>query len=373
MKNRLKVHKGYQPIAYIGDKLIIARYNKFFIATHDLSEISYLCSLPIPILLKIASRCSFLSRLMRLHFGAAALVDQDKSILIFFRNNLYCVDTNLGIVKKEQVPGLVGKPLHLHVMDMDPYKGHVLLGEYHPNASKKPIKIYRRHANGSWRLAYTFPDKSINHIHGFFEDNDSQKIYILTGDFGHAAAIWRANADFSGFECIASNTQLARACWMTKLDEKIYYASDSPSQNNYLCTLNENKPFEIRALFPILGSSIYNSNSFDEVAVFSTAVEPIPSKKINLGYLFSRRRGAGILTDSVHVYLGSPDKGFMIIFSAKKDFLPFGLFQFGNIRFPIGKNNNSSILHFFCTGVSNFDGSLVSLNLDSIRHPDATI
>jgi hypothetical protein len=68
------------------------------------------------------------------------------------------------------------------------------------------------------------------------------------------------------------------------------------------------------------------------------------------------RRASGILSDNACVYAGTPEQGFDIVYSGKKDLLPFGLFQFGNIRFPSGVSSDATYVHFYCSALHGHDG-----------------
>jgi hypothetical protein len=74
-----------------------------------------------------------------------------------------------------------------------------------------------------------------------------------------------------------------------------------------------------------------------------------------------------MLGDSVCIYAGSLEVGFEIIFSDTKDWLPFGLFQFGNICFPTGVSSDETLLHFYCTALKNSDGTTYALKIDKER------
>ena len=52
------------------------------------------------------------------------------------------------------------------------------------------------------------------------------------------------------------------------------------------------------------------------------------------------------------------------IFSAKKDWLPSGLFQFGNISFPAGDSYDKTFLHFYCMSLKKSDGTTYAIKLN---------
>lgn len=54
------------------------------------------------------------------------------------------------------------------------------------------VRIYKRINAKYWGPIYTFEKEAINHIHNIIPDEKNKCVWILTGDFDNAAAIWRA-------------------------------------------------------------------------------------------------------------------------------------------------------------------------------------
>lgn len=67
--------------------------------------------------------------------------------------------------------------------------------------------------------------------------------------------------------------------------------------------------------------------------LFATSVEP-DSRITGLRYLLTYRLGKGVKNRCTYVFAGNEKDGFHKVLSLKKDGLPMGLFQFGNIQFP---------------------------------------
>ena len=59
-----------------------------------------------------------------------------------------------------------------------------------------------------------------------------------------------------------------------------------------------------------------------------------------------------ILSNMSYIVKGNIEKGFKTIISYEKDFLPFFLFQFGNIKFPLGHNKSKTLFYTACSSKS---------------------
>ena len=92
----------------------------------------------------------------------------------------------------------------------------------------------------------------------------------------------------------------------------------------------------------INGPCIYGT-SINNKYYFSTSVEAI-----NSGNLFQKlirnKKGPGIIKNQSEIVFGDLENGFNTIYENKKDRLPFILFQFGNILFPNGTNNDNKLI-----------------------------
>ncbi len=355
------------PLIYLGDKIILGRLNKIYIADLYLKKIQYVCSVgTLNGIYGLFFRSRLLQRLLRLEIGPATPLHDYGCFLAFYRGRVFHVDIAKRVARPEVVPKLSKKPLQMLLIQSGSQKGSVLLGDYCLNPNYEPVSVYRRDPNGVWDIAFTFQKGEINHVHGIFEDAERNCLFILTGDFDQGACIWDSDLALKEVRPMVRKGQMSRACWILPWKEKLIFATDKQAELNYLCSVESQDIERINQHFPIVGSSIYFSSTHSDPIVFSTAVEPVPSGKITLRMLLSIRRAAGILSDNACVYAGNPEQGFDIIFSGKKDCLPFGLFQFGNIRFPTGISSDNSLVHFYCSALRGHDGVMYAVNLDSV-------
>lgn len=355
---------GYIPLVYLDDRIVLSRLNRLYVADLHFKNIEYVCSIgQLDGIRRFLSRFRLMQRLLRLEMGPATPLQEKGCLLVFYRGQAFRIDIYQRKASREYVPGLSRNPLQMLLIQSGPLEGSVVFGDYHRNANYDPVHVYRRDTSGHWKIAYLFPKGAINHVHGIFEDTGRNCLYLLTGDFDQGACIWVADQTLNDVRPMVREGQMSRACWIVPRKKNLVFATDQQEDFNYLCSVDSHETQRIDRHFPIAGSSIYFSRTHYDPIVFSTAVEPHPSNKLTLRSLLSTRRAAGILSDIACVYAGSPEKGFEIIFSGQKDGLPYGLFQFGNIRFPDGTSSDSQYVHFYCSALRGHDGVAYAVQL----------
>lgn len=357
-------YKGFKVLIYLNNRIILARFNNIYFSDLRFEQIEFICSVgKLGPFFFLFSRIRLLQKLLRLELGPASPLLEPSCFLVFFRSNVFFVDVEKHSAKLEFFPLCHTKPFQLLLLRSGPHIGSVLFGDYQLNFDYSSVNIYCRKPNGVWDIAFSFPEGEFNHVHGIFEDSSRNILYILTGDFGSGACIWVSDFYFTNVRPLSRSGQISRACLVLPFHNLLVFASDQQSEINYLCTIDLDDGSAIKQLFPIVGSSIYSSIVHADPFIFSTAVEPISENKITLGDLLSSKRAPGILGDVACVYVGSLHTGFRIIFSAKKDFLPFRLFQFGNILFPVGDSANINYVHFYCSSLLGHDGNSYFMTL----------
>lgn len=356
---------GFKPLVYLGDLLVLSRRNHIYTADLCLNNVTYICSLPsTSFFKKIALKIRLLDRLLRLGMGPAIPLSDNNRFLVCFNSHVFCVDISTGLFSAEFLPSsFPRRPLQMLLMRSKGHEGVVLCGDYARNSNYFPVNIYRRLPDGSWTIVFSFSLGEVNHIHGIFEDIDNKCLYILTGDFHHAACIWVSNLDFSDVKPLSRIGQNSRACWVALTGQYLCYATDQQELVNSFCSLDLSNNNRFKIHFPIVGSSIYFSSNHSNPIVFSTTVEPMPTEVLTFGSLFSNKPASGILSNCSCIYSGSLDAGFAIIFKAEKDFLPFNLFQLGSIQFPSGESTICDYVHFYCTSLIGLDGNTYVLKL----------
>jgi hypothetical protein len=359
---------GYIPLVYLADRIVLSRLNRLYIADLHFNNIEFVCSIgELNFIWRFFSRFRLVQRLLRLDMGPATPLKEKGCLLVFYSGKVFHVDINKRKANQEYVPGLSKNPLVMLLIQSGPLEGSVVFGDYCRNANYDSVNIYRRGDSSKWEIAYVFPKGEINHVHGIFEDASRKCLYLLTGDFDLGACIWVADMTLKDVRPMLRKGQMSRACWIVPRKENLIFATDQQEEFNYLCSVEGLEIKRIERHFPIAGSSIYFSRTHSDLIVFSTAVEPRPSNKPTLVSLLSTRRASGILSDIACIYAGTPEQGFDIIFSGKKDGLPFGLFQFGNIRFPDGKSSDEQYIHFYCSALRGHDGVAYAIKLTQTK------
>lgn len=208
------------------------------------------------------------------------------------------------------------RPLHITATP----EGCVYWGEYFDNRDRSEVFIYASTDNGqTWSVAYTFPAKAIRHVHNIVHDPWQHCLWILTGDYGQECRILRASYDLSNVDAILEGNQQARAVALLPAPDALYFASDTPLEENHIYRLDRRGHVEKVAV--INNSSIYGC-AVRSSHFFSTMVEPSQTN----------------LSREVHLY-GSPDGVQWLKYLAwEKDLWPQRFFQYGNAFLPDGTN-----------------------------------
>ncbi len=230
----------------------------------------------------------------------------------------------------------------------------VFFGGYGNNPRREPVPVWTRSPGGSWREWYTFPAGTIEHVHALVDDPHRDCLWILTGDYGSAAAIWRADRDARAVRPIIRGTQSARAAMAHVVKEGLLYATDSHLEANAIRLLTEGRDGWVSTpLFPMEGSSISSARVGEDV-VFSTAVEPPPPRGNILLDTLDLRSAPGIVSPTCRVVVGNLARGFRETFAWPAYHWPKRLFQFSTIQFPDGHSNR--YLCMYGVGVVGHDG-----------------
>ncbi len=289
---------------------------------------------------RVLAKSKLYYRLKRLGIRTAIALDDD-NILISVKNVLYeyCFSKN-SLSKGYTLPVGIRPLIFTNVKELKGFADGVVFGGYLGNSMKKPVNIYRRVSTNDWEVVHTFAQGEINHIHNIVADKYRECLWVFTGDFDDAAAIWKVSDDFNKVEKICGGNQKYRACVVFPIKEGLLYATDTPFANNHIYVWNVHT-LQLRSIGEIAGSCIYGCKWKNQY-VLSSTVEPDGRNQSLKGLLFNRKRGSGIKDDSVHLYCGDCENGFREIYSAKKDYLPF-IFQFGVFKFPNGVNNSDTL------------------------------
>ena len=268
-------------------------------------------------------------------------------IIVVFNKHFYEVD----ILKKsfESVFDIPrgNRPLNItNVKNIDGFDNTLYFGEYFSNFKRDSVNIYKRLSDKSWKIVFTFPEGTIEHIHAIVPDKYRNCLWILTGDFNSASGIWMANNNFNIVEPILLGSQKFRSCVAFPLPEGILYATDSQFEKNSIRLMrNQNNEWVSDFICDVNGPVIYGCKVKNNL-FFSTSVEGDSHMKPFFSKYLDKTPGPGIQGKSSTIVGGNLEKGFKILNENKKDKLPFLLFQFGAITFPTGENQSDYLFSY---------------------------
>lgn len=291
---------------------------------------------------RIIGRIKIISRMLRLGVRVSEAID-DNSFVFSISNMLYEFNVSSGELSNGYSCGHGIRPLAFTTINgIDGFDRGIYFGGYLGNDNKEPVSIYHRIGVDNWKIVYTFPQGKINHIHKIVPDPYRGCVWIFTGDFGEASAIWKATENFKQVKLVAGNNQKYRGCVAYALQEGLLYATDTPFTDNFIY-LFDTESLNSKTLFPIEGSCIYGCR-WKNYYIFSSTVEGCfePSWS-RLRWMTTRKRGEGIKDNYAHLYMGNLKEGFKEIYKEKKDCMPFYTFQFGVFKFPAGMNNTETL------------------------------
>lgn len=281
------------------------------------------------------------TRLLRFGIRSAIAIDNN-FIVVSIGNLLHEVDLAAETITKGWYCGNGVRPLALsEVTGIMGFNDGLYFGQYLKNDQLNPVGIYYRQGVDNWKEVYTFPQGTIKHIHNIIPDPYRQCVWVMTGDFGEAAALWKATDNFRKVEHVVGGDQRWRGCVGFAVPEGLIYATDTPFSENHIFLLKPDGSAEI--VGDLSGSCIYGCQWKDKF-VFSSTVEADGRDETMWKLLTSKKRGSGIKDNCVHLYLGNMKNGFQEVYKEKKDWLPY-IFQFGAFRFPAGVNN-TGMLYF---------------------------
>jgi len=215
--------------------------------------------------------------------------------------------------------------------------GNIYWGEYFSNKERESVSIYASKDGGyTWGIVYTFPEGTIRHIHNIFYDSFDDCFWILTGDENSESRILKTDKDFNSMEAVFQGNQQSRAATMIIEKDYIYYATDTPYEQNHIYRI-ERKTGQKEKLGEISGPSMY-------------------SCKVGGMYFFTSAAEPGEYYYPAACIWGSIDgsKWHKLIEWNKDRWHP-GYFQFGNVFLPKG-TTEEKILAVTGAAVKQIDG-----------------
>lgn len=275
-----------------------------------------------------ASRFRLAQRLLRF---------QATNVILLKTGDLFVTfDKTIGIVRKgrfQKLKNLFRPCRILRSACAVNENGDVFFGEYLANEERGEMRIYK-YAAGSDRLeiVYTFPPRSIRHIHGVYFDEYSNSLFCLTGDDENECRILRSFDEFQTIETVGQGDETWRAVSVLFAEKRLFYGMDAEFRRNHIYKI-ERDGWQRKSLGEVSGTVFY-CKQIGEDLFFTTTAENAPSQTENAAALW---------------HLGK-DENLEKIGSFKKDGRHPTLFQFGTIHFP-GVNKLKDRLYFHLVGV----------------------
>lgn len=340
-----KIYKNYKPLFFFNNRIYLVRQNKIFYLKNE--ELNFFHKLPNSIFRIFFDKFKLISRLLRSQVWSVNVFKNQANIC--YQGNLYNLDLNSKKISKELSFKKGRGPINFcNVENIKGFDDGIYFGEYFMNPNFNEINVYRKINNKKWNIIYTFKNNhKINHIHSLIADKYNNCIWILAGDFGEAATIFRAKDNFQKVEKILDSHQSHRGVVAFPTEKGLLYATDSQFIHNSIRLLSkENGNWQSKKLHGINGPVI-NGCKIRDYYVFSTSTEPGEEKSGYIKNFFDRNPGPGIKINESQVICLSKDLlNLKIIYKNEKDYFPYRLFQFGSISFPEGKNNSNDLYVF---------------------------
>lgn len=326
--------KGFKPLFYNeNNQLVLSKANNVFLCQNE--KLIHILTLPVSNKHKILMRFKKIRRLLRLDVQAA--IYYDGFYYFCFVKKLFKYNLKTGELLLEHVFANGRGPLSFSVIEgVEGFDNGLYFGEYIGNREKNRVSILKKEAL-DWVEVYQFPDGCINHVHNIVPDTFRNCIWVLTGDFGSAAAIFQSKDNFNFVTPVLRGDQNYRTCVAFPLEGSIIYATDSQLKQNSIRLLKEsNGILESVFLAEINGSCIYGAETKD-FFVFSTSTEPTFIESPNLLSLLDNKPATSIKANRSDLLIVNKNTlEITKVLSSEKDCLPYRLFQFGTIMFPAG-------------------------------------
>ena len=227
--------------------------------------------------------------------------------------------------------------------------GTIYYGEYCFNPQRNSMRIFCSNDNGdTWKVAYTFGQGEINHIHGIFNDPYTGRLWVATGDEDEACIFGHTEDGFKTLVKEYAGSQQYRVCVPLFTPEEIVFATDSQYEQNVIRSINR-ETGEVKNWQTIQGSGIYAEQN-GKLMLVSTTVEP---SEVNKDH-------------SSHLWYSWDGHNWKELISFEKDCLPKTYFQFGSIRFPYYEGESDYVV-FHGRALKKLDGKTMIIPKSELK------
>jgi hypothetical protein len=301
-------------------------------------------TLPIPAPKFLLSKSRIISRALRMGIHQIRQIQNDK-ILIWCDNCIFLSDPSLSDFKRINLNSPFFQVLDNNICVTPEFTYY---GEYIPNYKKNEVRIFRTRDGENWETLYSFPKKSIKHIHLLQFDPFSQKVWFSTGDEDSECLLGYANSDFSDIEIVGKDQQHWRSLELLFTPEKIYWGTDNPDRQNWLISFDR------------------KTRTLQKTAQFSGPIYNL--KRFSQGYLIltTTEGGAGEWYKRACMWY-SPEIESMpwkTCISYEKDWMPY-VFGFGRLLFGVEFNNSICVSGL---ALKNIDNTTLMIPSERIQY-----
>jgi hypothetical protein len=307
-------------VHFLQDQQVIAsKGNTVFFSENGGSEWKKLLSFPLSLCDQLKCSNKISRRLFR--SGVQHAIGINDNVFVFWAFGgiyNYVLKSNTLMRSITSFPG--SRPLSLcHAGG-----GKLYFGEYRGNPERSPVHIFGSIDGGKvWLPVWEFT--SIRHVHGVFHDPYTDYIWVTTGDEDQECGLWVTTNQFQTIERVVGGAQQTRAVQLLFTEKFIYFGSDTPLERNWIYRFNRSD-LCIEQLQAVEGSVFYGCKVGTRL-FFSTVCEPSRVNRPRAAVIWESSDGV-----AWHRFLNFP-----------KDALPMKLFQYGQIRFPVGNGDGNSL------------------------------
>jgi hypothetical protein len=220
----------------------------------------------------------------------------------------------------------------------------IFFGEYLLNLQRSaPVRVYSSKDDGiHWEIAYTFPKKSICHIHRVVHDPYDDSILVCTGDRDREVAIYRTTDEFRTLQPLVGGGQEYRTTSLIPRPDYLIYGTDNPGGQNFIMALDR-RTNRVERLQELPGPVLYGGCAGEQVA-FATIIE---------------KRHHEITVWAGH---GKAFRQVAYFAAAKSNWLWREMAGYSTVILPDGAGHSGSL---YCTpvGTAEYDGTPIKIEL----------
>lgn len=180
--------------------------------------------LPVPRIKVLLSKKRLISRALRLGISQIKQVFRNEFIVCCDKG-LFIANSTLSNFNRINIPSRFFQLLDHSICATSQY---VYLGEYIPNPLRKSVNIFRTTDGTHWEVVWSFPAKTIKHIHVLQYDVFTNTVWFSTGDADAECMVGFADLDFSNMHIIGQSSQKWRCLEFLFTEETVYWGVDTP-------------------------------------------------------------------------------------------------------------------------------------------------